>query len=238
MGPLEDLYLTSRAGVTVSNTGMDSPGHCRDIAHYSAYPHDISYQYNSRGFRDEEWPRDLEQAVWCVGDSYTVGIGQAFAEIWCRQLMLAMHCRTINISMDGASNAWISRRAAQILREVQPRTLILHWSFLHRREDSRTDLSDELRRIWHERQSDDLAEFERCVESVEAANLGSQVIHSTIPNFSPNPVIRQVFLRRRVGRRALPDLAQLDHGRDGYHYGAHTVRRLVDNIMATLLHQD
>jgi hypothetical protein len=234
LGPLSDLCLASRANQRFQTLGMDSPQYCRDSRHYAACQDKITYEFNSRGFRDQEWPEDLASAIWCVGDSYTVGIGQPLQDIWCQQLSQLLKQRTINISMDGASNAWISRRAAQILREIAPGIMILHWSFLHRREDPRADVSDELRRIWHQRDSDDLAEFQRCVCAVENANQHTVIIHSTIPGFSPNPVIRQAFLRRLVGRRALPDLQQLDYGRDGYHYGPATVRHLINHVSNTL----
>lgn len=234
LGSLTDLYLTSRANQRFQTLGMDSPRYCRDIAHYNACRDNITYEFNSRGFRDQEWPQDLASAVWCVGDSYTVGIGQPIQDIWCQQLEQDLQRRTINISMDGASNAWISRRASQILRTVGPDIMILHWSFLHRREDPCTDVSDELRRIWHQRDSDDLAEFERCVIEVENAKQHTLLLHSTIPNFSANPVIRQAFLRRLVGKRALPDLQQLDFGRDGYHYGRATVQQLINHISCNL----
>ena len=234
LGPLADLCLQSRAGVCINNTGMDSLQFCRDRAHYRACRSDISYQFNSRGFRDHEWLGDLSTAIWCLGDSFTVGIGQPFAEIWPQQLTQTLDQRTINVSMDGASNAWIARRAQQILTEIQPRIMILHWSFLHRREDSDTHSSDEDRRIWHVRDSDDIVEFQRCIDQVEKARGNSLLLHSTIPGFSPNLVVRQVMLRRCVGRRAMPDLEFADHGRDGYHYGPRSTGRLVNYLASSI----
>ena len=64
------------------NSGMDTLEECQDKDHYLSYTKDISYRYNSRGFRDHEWPEDLSDVVWCVGDSFTVGIGQPFEETW------------------------------------------------------------------------------------------------------------------------------------------------------------
>jgi hypothetical protein len=234
MGPLEDLYLASRAGITLTNTGIDSLQFCRDREHYLAHPGNIVYQFNDRGFRDHAWPQDLSGCIWCIGDSYTVGVGQPFADIWPQQLAQKIKRRTINVSMDGASNAWIARKARSILQEVEPCILILHWSFLHRREHPDADLTDELRRIWHSRTDDDLAEFQQCVDSVEQHRGNTWVIHSAIPLFSPNPVIRGVFLRRCVGDRALPEMIQKDYARDGMHYGTQTARQLVDNILTKI----
>ena len=71
---LPELFLASRAGVTEYNSGIDSFKECRDKAHYLEYPHQISYQFNSRGFRDREWPSDLHlQKVWDKLDSLELG---------------------------------------------------------------------------------------------------------------------------------------------------------------------
>lgn len=235
---LQDLCLPSRANQVLTALGMDSEKYCRDRNHFHACRDQIDYKFNSRGFRDQEWPHDVDSAIWCVGDSYTVGIGQPFAAIWPQQLATITGKRTINISMDGASNAWIARRAQQILHTIQPAVMILHWSFLHRREDADADLTDELRRVWHSKIDDDLDEFQRCVSLVEQARGHSLVLHSTIPLFSPNAVVRQVFLRRCVGDRALPELVMQDHGRDGYHYGPKTTQQLVNNVLAKINMQD
>lgn len=116
---------------------MDTAENCQDREHFHSYPHHIEYQYNSRGFRDDEWPTDtaeLERAIWCVGDSFTVGVGSPINHTWPWLLQQRMGRRTINVSMDGASNNWIARQASQILQQVAPHTMIMHWSYLHRRE--------------------------------------------------------------------------------------------------------
>lgn len=125
---------------------IDTPGHCLDLAHWHSYPHAISYHFNSRGFRDLEWPADLRSAVWCVGDSFTLGIGQPWSHTWPQVFEHYTAQRTINVSMDGASNDWISRRGRQIIAAVAPRLMIVQWSYLHRRELQSTDQTQ--RRLW------------------------------------------------------------------------------------------
>lgn len=166
--PLADLVITSRAGQRYLHTGIDSPEHCIDPEHFAQYPHDVQYVFNSRGFRDSEWPNDLEQlqqAIWCVGDSFTVGVGQPYDHIWPRVLSARTGRRTINVAMDGASNAWISRRARQIQQEIQPANMITMWSYWHRRELSNSNLPDENRRLFRGddlANSQDIGEFETC----------------------------------------------------------------------------
>jgi hypothetical protein len=134
---LPDLILPKLSNQNFAHSGIDSENHCRDPQHFRSYPWSIAYNYNSRGFRDTEWPDTVEQlkkSIWCVGDSFTVGIGSPGDHAWPTVLQKTMGVRTINVSMDGASNNWIARQARAILSEINPDFLILHWSYLHRRE--------------------------------------------------------------------------------------------------------
>ena len=82
------------------------------------YLHPITYNYNSRGFRDQEWPdsmTELREATWCVGDSFTVGLGSPVTHTWPNVLQQTLQKKTINVSMDGASNNLIARKVLKIL---------------------------------------------------------------------------------------------------------------------------
>jgi hypothetical protein len=131
---LPELFLPSRAGKTLDQSGMDSPDRCMDLAHFKLYPHPVQYVYNSRGFRDAEWPSDLSQVIWCVGDSFTVGMGAPAHHAWPAVLQRRTGRTCINVSKDGASNNWIARTALAILSEFPTADIVVHWSFLHRRE--------------------------------------------------------------------------------------------------------
>ena len=51
------LRVENRIGIIESKTsGSDSPEECLSKDHFLNYTKDISYNYNSRGFRDNEWP--------------------------------------------------------------------------------------------------------------------------------------------------------------------------------------
>jgi hypothetical protein len=136
---LPDFILPSRINQTWSYSGLDRFEFCLDKKHFESYPHAITYQYNSRGFRDAEWPDTvdkLKNAIWCVGDSFTVGLGSPIEHTWPYVLQQTLQKRTINISMDGASNNCIARKVLKILTQIQPELIVIHWSYLHRREDS------------------------------------------------------------------------------------------------------
>lgn len=186
---LDDLIIPSRAQLTEPYSGMDSYDLCLDKKHFKNFPHNVEYSYNSRGFRDSEWPKELNSAVWCFGDSFTLGLGSPVEHTWPFLLGERLQRRCVNISLDGASNRWISRRAVQVLTEVKPSLAVIHWSFIHRDEDPDTTKTDEYRRVrFHEDQDylDHYRNFTECITNVELAKGDAQVIHSFIPNFMVN----------------------------------------------------
>jgi len=146
---LPDLRILTRANYVGNYSGLDDPTICPKQDHFQAYPHHVDYHYNSRGFRDQEWPdtfEELQNATWCIGDSFTAGLGVPIEHTW--PARLAQHVgRTINVSMDGASNNWIARQAEEILKTGCPTRMVIHWSYSHRRELPLKPLLDG---IWQE----------------------------------------------------------------------------------------
>jgi hypothetical protein len=143
---LPDFVLPSRVNQTWSYSGIDSLELCLNKKHFESYPHDITYRYNSRGFRDAEWPNNIEElqsAIWCVGDSFTVGLGSPLEHTWPWILQQITQRRTINVSMDGASNMWIARKSLDIVNKIKPAHLVIQWSYISRREKNINDILDE-----------------------------------------------------------------------------------------------
>jgi hypothetical protein len=146
---LDDFILPSRQNKTWTESGIDSINRCREKRHFKEFPYEVVYNYNSRGFRDLEWPEsidELKQAIWCFGDSFTVGIGSPLTHTWVNILQSKLNRRCINISMDGASNQWIARKIKRVLEVVDPSMLCVQWSHLHRTESEDSSLIDEERR--------------------------------------------------------------------------------------------
>jgi hypothetical protein len=130
---------------------LDHINECLDKDHFLSYPHKITYCYNSRGFRDQEWPvseSELKNAIWCVGDSFTVGLGSPLLHTWPSRLAELSNRRTINVSMDGASNEWIARTAQSIVNSICPMHMVIMWSYTHRRELNDVTLNVENRRLF------------------------------------------------------------------------------------------
>jgi hypothetical protein len=146
---LPSFVLPTFRNLTDTQTGIDRPGRCFDIDHYKSYPWPIVYQFNSRGYRDEEWPQDLDNAIWCFGDSFTVGLGSPHAHTWPQQLQQQSGTRTINIGMNGASNNWIARKIHEFAEaKIRPRAVAIHWSYLHRRETASWELETIVDQHW------------------------------------------------------------------------------------------
>jgi hypothetical protein len=149
---LPDLVLTSRMNKRWQYSGMDAPEHSLDQQAFHSYPYEVTYEFNSRGFRDTEWPQqeqDLKNCVWCLGDSFTVGLGQPFDHVWPQVLQNATNCRTINVSLDGGSNNWLARRLCDIQTRIDPKQIIVMWSFVERRESELSPAKQQVWEIWY-----------------------------------------------------------------------------------------
>jgi hypothetical protein len=186
---LPDLVLSSRQNQIWPESGMDSLEFSKHKQHFKSYPYQVEYRYNSRGFRDAEWPEDineLKNAIWCVGDSFTVGLGAPVEHSWPCILQKRLGIRTINVSMDGASNTWISRKSKDILQIINPKTLIIHWSYLNRRE-----ISDD--EIWNKHADQSIQEiysmfresdWPTCNTMQEFKNLPTHIQEKILPRWS------------------------------------------------------
>ena len=144
---LPDFVLPTRANAQWDYSGIDTAELCVDPRHFKQYPYAVQYQFNSRGYRDQEWPESLDElqsAIWCVGDSFTVGLGSAVEHTWPWLLQQHTGRRCINVSMDGASNDWIARKACAVLATVAPAHVVIHWSYWHRREAPAQELLEYL----------------------------------------------------------------------------------------------
>ena len=131
---LPNLILPIRANRYWEESGIDTLEKCHDKQRFLQYPDKIEYRYNSRGFRDAEWPNNLQSAIWCIGDSFTAGIGTTYEHTWPQKLSTITGRRIVNVSMDGASNNWIAQRVLEISQHINPENIVIMWSYVERRE--------------------------------------------------------------------------------------------------------
>jgi hypothetical protein len=245
----DSFQIPELANLAMKSTGMDNLRHCNDKFHFMQYDKDISYQYNTRGFRDAEWGDDslISRKIWCVGDSFTVGLGQPLSERWSSVLQEMSGKPTINIGMNGASNDWIYRKSRYILDNIAPKHLVIQWSYIHRRESTNTTLSDVARRVHYRNLNPnnlDTNNLDNCKNFISAfldveKNKGkTTVVHTFIPEWYMDSNILQDYSFWNIfiaDEKLCPclelDSNQLDYARDYHHYDIMTSKKYVKNIL-------
>lgn len=220
-------------------TGIDSLEKCFDKNHFKNYPHKISYKFNSRGFRDDEWPENLENCIWCFGDSFTVGLGQRYENIWPKLLQSEINQRTIVVSINGASNEWLSRKITELVKEISPKNIIVQWSYVNRRErilapgESLTDME---RRIWLDEDAtheDDIINTLSCIKKVQTTcdDYKTVIVHSFVPRFLMTGDATRFFDEFFNLSPLFVPLIQVDFARDYLHYDLKTSTIFVKEIV-------
>ena len=206
---------------------MDSLKHCLDKKHFKDYSKNISYVYNSRGFRDDDWPEDMLDVVWCVGDSFTVGLGQPVAETWPQVLSKMTGKRCLNLGEDGASNDTICQRSIEIIHTYNPKYLVVMWSFFHRRQVNGVDVVLDRHSLGIEK---DVENFAKNFKAVANAKLDT--IHLLIPNALAygnswdKDKLSYLFTKmKKLDETELGKIIvfqQKDFSRDGFHFDIET----------------
>ena len=186
--PLSDVRVHDKIFAQADFMDMDNFDFCLDKKHFKSFPYPITYNYNSKGFRDKEWPvtdKELKESVWCFGDSFTVGLGSPIQHTWHRVLAKKINANCINVSLNGASNFWISRQVRSVLTYIKPKIIVIHWSYWHRTENKNSGLPD-----GYEQKHYELTQLEEslltnnflwCIDNVEKNNINTKIIHSFIP---------------------------------------------------------
>lgn len=239
---LPTLKLSFKCHMYARYTGIDSVNKCLNKEHFLNYPYKIEYKHNSRGFRGPEWPSDIDNVCWCIGDSFTSGVGQPYEHTWPYVFSSKSNIPAINVSMDGASNTWISRKIIELL-EIQPKYIIIQWSYIHRREkdidinvDSKNHINcDEERTIRYssETSEDDMQNNIDCINLVEANKRNTTVIHTFIPKNVPGKyklIFKDLIEKMNIN---VVWFDQIDYARDYLHYDIKTSTDLAEKIIAS-----
>ena len=232
---LQDLRLPELENCEKLESGLDSLELCSDKDAFLTYPYKFTYKYNSRGFRDYDWPTEsLEDVIWCIGDSFTQGLGCPLEHTWPKLLEKETGKKTIIVAMDGASNDWICRRALKIINEIHPKNMVVMWSFFNRRESTNKGLSDLERRIWVSPNTTDTDDFICSLllfQSLQKKKKDTNLIHFTIPNAYSRqhkmPLIQNIT--NYVG-----EVVVLDRARDNFHFDILTSQQVVKQIIPLL----
>ena len=217
-------YLTYpfKMNTISSTTGMDNIYNSANrprvsIKDWVTYPYPISYSINSKGFRDSEWPDNLDDVVWCLGDSFTKGVGVPFEHTWPSILQTISKKRCINLGINGAANRLILNIAKQIISEHNPKYMIIMWSYKHRRYE---DPWQFIHYEGDEHNSKSVEEFRYCFNTVN--DLLPNIYNTTVPtDISDLTQLNNILHKYEL----------LDFGRDGFHFDYLTAESIVDSIM-------
>jgi len=217
--------LNSTFGKSVHFMGIDDLRHTNNktIEKFLTYNYPISYKFNSRGFRDDEWPTDLSDVIWCVGDSFTTGIGVPYEHTWPFILQHKLGKRCIKLGFDGASNQLIRKVCLQILNNYESKIIIPMWSFFHRRHKD----------PWHMLQYDENLDplqdynlFLDCYREVNKINLSCKIINLLITHQSLSYELPEDI--------NLFQTSIVDTGRDAYHFDYKTAEIYVEHILSKI----
>jgi len=212
-------------GMQCSEFGMDSRAQCLDKKWFDQYSDTVSYQFNSVGYRTHE---SIDPGcVLVIGDSFTLGLGVNAEQRYTDILEQQLGHQVANFSLNGASNDWIARKLSQLLTILQPRAVIVHYTFSHRRERPHPD--------WHDDERTECEPFYSSDENFDnwmtnfslickvTGNI--KLIHSFIPNWHDQEIDYD-----KLGKNIIPPIPMLDRARDNFHYGLRTHRALAAAI--------
>ena len=222
------LKINDRIGIPESTTsGIDSLDKCLNRQHYLSYHKKISYRYNSRGFRDDEWPDDLSDVIWCVGDSFTVGIGQPFEETWPHLLQQKTGKRCLNVGENGCANDTIAMRIQEIYRLYNPKLIVVMWSYLSRRYVNNENVGFDKNDFGNK---EDMENFTKNFKAVN--ELPVPIINTIIPKALASTDIFNQIIKKNIGGSTceLTSVEQLDWARDYHHFDIKTSEQVVDLI--------
>jgi hypothetical protein len=214
---------------------MDCLKFCLDRKHFLNYSKRITYQYNSRGFRDYEWPDKMTDVIWCVGDSFTLGIGQPQDEAWPQLLEKRTGKRCLNLGEDGCSNDTMALRAQEICKLYNPALIIMMWSYFSRR---RINGQNEQYDKNHFGMNKDIENFSKNFKIVN--KLPTNIINLLIPDAIididkcskkdlDHILTESKFFNKRETKCILT-FPQLDYARDSFHFDIKT-SKYVCNII-------
>jgi len=222
------LKIRNRMGIPESkNSGMDTLEECQDKDHYLSYTKDISYRYNSRGFRDHEWPEDLSDVVWCVGDSFTVGIGQPFEETWPQLLGKKLGKTCLNIGEDGCANDTMALRIQEICKLHSPKLVVVMWSYFARRRMNGENVHHDRNHFGVDK---DMANFSKNFKIVN--ELPTKIINLLIPfAFDDVKSVKEKYKNTIFTRN-------IDYARDHHHFDFKTSRGVSQLILKKIIEFD
>lgn len=211
--------IPTYADMHFTELGHDSSKHCFDKKYFEKHI-PVTYEFNELGFREKSIQQYQGNEILAIGDSFTLGLGVNVADRWTNQLEKLLQRPVLNFSLNGASNDWIARKYQQLVDVFDAPTVIVHWTFSHRRESARNDWFDDERTECNPAHNDEenLHNWHLNYKKVN----GQKTVHSFIPNWHLNFDYSSI--------NGLVPVPQIDIARDGFHYGPKTHFRIAKHL--------
>ena len=225
---MHKIIIPRYANLSCSELGHDSPTHAGQKFFMHA---PVQYQFNANGFRTHNFARLDSDCVLVVSDSYTLGMGENINCCYTTIIEQQLGWPVFNISLNGASNDWIARRTKDMLDIVQPRAIVIHYTFSHRREFYNTTWHDDERTLCEpvHTSTENFDNWQQNFNKIAVLARSTPLIHSFIPNWHDAPVDYAV-----MPGMILPPIESVDCARDGFHYGPRTHQLLANQITSLL----
>jgi hypothetical protein len=99
-----------------------------------AHNQDVEYRFNRWGYRGDWGLEHVNDAIWCLGDSQTLGLGVPEHQTWPVLLANKLNQRTINMAVAGCSNDTMSRLLLTAGLHYRPRAVLMLVAAPNRRE--------------------------------------------------------------------------------------------------------
>jgi hypothetical protein len=223
----------------------DTPTHCVDKEYFNSYPYRVFYSFNSRGYRGDKWPADIEElkkSIWCIGDSGTTGLGAPIEHSWPYILSQMTGKPCINISLKGASNFWIARQVEYLLDNLPVENIVVSWTFLHRRELPETDVNGKVPDS--ERLSiypcldykENIKVTLDLISNINTKKQNENIVHTFVPEYldEENKRIFPVYFKTAV-KQDFIKIKQIDLARDSRHWDVKTSTGFCEDIISRIV---
>ena len=242
-------FSGSPAGQELKWLNRDNLENYRRLNGHPLYgENDISYKFNSLGYRCPEFDVDADIRVVAVGCSYVFGIGlpkhAIFHELFAERLRTRLQKSVVvwNLGVEGSSNDYISRILYLALPRLNPDIVLINFTHQGRREYVSTqdkhikynpnptippnqmvikDIFGHFDALGNP--FDDALNFFKNYKAVEHLLAGKQWLYSHAKPQQFEAVVAHMDLLRYVG-----PLTRGDKARDGGHPGPECHRRLAE----------
>lgn len=215
--------------------------------------HDITYSFNSLGYRSVEFDTRADLRIVAIGCSYVMGVGlpqqDLFHEVFAEQLRrkIGKTVAVLNLGAPGGSNDYIARLLHLAVPILDPNIVLVNFTHIGRREyvsvqsqlltyvPGYRSSNPVIRDIYKHLASltspldDDLNLF-RNFKSIEALLSGRAWFFSSISATDFERLGAHITRERYVG--AMP---QLDKARDGCHPGPQSHRALANRYWESFI---